>query len=297
MTAPRPILPKTYWLISRSTAEGQCLLRPDEPSNQLFQYAVAEAAQRYKIELLAVTVMSSQYDAVVYDTDGRLPFFLAHFHKLLAHLINAREGRDGPFWDAKEPTRVELVDMEDVLEAVMGTLATPVQAHLVERAQDWPGSLTRSMWGGPPEKVERPELYFGAKTGMPGVAEFKTSVPPTFRGSKGAWAALVERRLDARERAIGLEREAARIKCVGATRALTSAATPSAAHRAPARGFVPVLNAATAELRLRAAKALKRFRWLYRRAFEAFRSGSRDAIFPPGTFQMRHRCGVVCAQN
>ena len=95
MTAPREVLPGRCYLITRRCTRREFLLRPDEVTNKAFLYCLGEAAQRYGIDVVSVLALSNHWHGIVYDRDGRFPEFLAHFHKLVAKVLNARWGR----WD------------------------------------------------------------------------------------------------------------------------------------------------------------------------------------------------------
>ena len=88
VTQPRRIVPGETHMITRRISQRRYLLRPDENLNEIFEYCLAEAAERYNIGLIAWLVMSNHYHAVVHDPDGNLPAFTEHLHKLLAKSIN-----------------------------------------------------------------------------------------------------------------------------------------------------------------------------------------------------------------
>ena len=81
VTQPRQIIPGETYLITRRCTRREYLLRPDDETNAVFDYCLAEAAARYGIGLIAWTAMSNHYHAVVHDPKGCLPAFLEQFHK------------------------------------------------------------------------------------------------------------------------------------------------------------------------------------------------------------------------
>src|SRR5687767_10471489 len=102
MTAPRQILPGRFYLVSRRCTQRMFLLRPDEKTNEIFQYCLAEAATRFDIGLIAWVTMSNHYHAVLYDPHGRLPAFLEHAHKMIARCMNARWNRWENLWSTEQ---------------------------------------------------------------------------------------------------------------------------------------------------------------------------------------------------
>jgi len=59
MTAPRRILPGKVAMLTRRSTQRQYLLRPDELTNEIFEYCLAEAAKRFDIGLIAWLAMSN----------------------------------------------------------------------------------------------------------------------------------------------------------------------------------------------------------------------------------------------
>jgi len=113
--APRPVLPRQFYLITRRCTQRQLLLRPDPETNNAFIYCLVEAALRYGITVLLSCAMSNHHHTVIYDRDGRYPEFVEHFHKLLARSQNALRGRWENFWSSEQTCVVRLVDREAVL--------------------------------------------------------------------------------------------------------------------------------------------------------------------------------------
>ena len=60
MTAPRQILARTTYLLSRRCLNRMFLLRPSPISNALFQYLLAVAAAHYGVVVHAYCVLSNQ---------------------------------------------------------------------------------------------------------------------------------------------------------------------------------------------------------------------------------------------
>ena len=82
-------------MVTRRCTQRQFLLRPDDETNNAFLYCLAEAAARFGLIVLLPQMMSNHHHTVLYDPDGRINEFTAHFHKLLAKCQNVLRRR----WD------------------------------------------------------------------------------------------------------------------------------------------------------------------------------------------------------
>ena len=80
-------------MITRRCSERRFFLRPDAETNNAFIYCLGVAALKYGVRVIFTATMSNHHHTGVLDVDGRLPDFLAHFHKLLAKHQNALRGR------------------------------------------------------------------------------------------------------------------------------------------------------------------------------------------------------------
>src|SRR5262245_6318773 len=139
MSRPRQVLPNQLYLITRRCTQRQFLLRPDEETNNSFAYCLAEAAQRYDIDIVLATAMSNHHHTVIYDGRGNYPQFIEHFHKMLARCMNARWGRWENLWAAEEVCVTRLLDPATVIGKLVYAAANPVKDGPVERAHQWPG--------------------------------------------------------------------------------------------------------------------------------------------------------------
>lgn len=115
MTMPRQVLPGTFYMLTRRCTQRQFLLRPDDETNNAFAYCLAEAAQRFEIELIVAQQMSNHHHTTFFDRHGRVIEFVAHFHKMLAKCQNALRGRWENLWSTEPPCLVELVEPADVI--------------------------------------------------------------------------------------------------------------------------------------------------------------------------------------
>jgi putative transposase len=158
-------LPRSDLPLTRRCTQRQFSLRPDETTNAIVAYCLAEAAERCEVDLVAWLVMSNHYHAVVHDPHGRFPVFREHLHKMLAEALNVRWCRWENLWSAEETCVTYLPTPEDIFDKVVYVLANPVVDHLVERLGDWPGRSSLRHLGGAQTVHERPRSYFRATGG------------------------------------------------------------------------------------------------------------------------------------
>src|SRR5690242_7993744 len=164
MTAARQVIPGRTYFISRRCTQRQMFLRPNGTVNQIVEYCLAEAAERFGVTLHAHKAMSNHVHMIIRDNLGNYPEFLAHFHKMVAKAMNALLGRWENFWATEQPNAVYLVESSDRFAKLIYLLANPVAADLVDRVSDWPGASSYSMHlSGRSRTVKRPRVYFRAK--------------------------------------------------------------------------------------------------------------------------------------
>jgi REP element-mobilizing transposase RayT len=175
VSLPRPILPGSIYLLTRRCTQRQFLLKPTPLTCQIFQYCLAVAAERTGVLVHAACVLSNHWHAVVSDPHGHMPVFTAELHKYVSKAVNASLGRWENLWASEQPSQVRLVGPEDVIARMIYTLANPVAARLVARAEQWPG-----VWGYLPahsKAVARPRVFFRDNGPMPAVATLSFVAP------------------------------------------------------------------------------------------------------------------------
>src|SRR3954467_5658539 len=139
MSIPREVLPGQTYMITRRCTQRQFLMRPDRDTNNAFIYCLAEAAARYRIEVIFTVAMSNHHHTGIHDVEGNYPAFLEHFHKLFAKCQNSLRGRWENFWSSEQTSVVRLVDPHDAIEKMIYALTNPVKDGLVGEAHHWPG--------------------------------------------------------------------------------------------------------------------------------------------------------------
>lgn len=297
MTAPRQVLPKATYLVTRRCTQRQLLLRPSPLVNEIFLYVLGVALHRYGILLHAVCVLSNHYHLVVTDPGARLPAFGQYLDALVARCLNASLGRWESFWAPGSYSAVTPATPADVLDKVAYVLANPVAAGLVRTASEWPGVWSSpALIGAGRIVVQRPSHFFRANGGMPESVELELTVPPGF-ASADEFRALLLEALSEREALAARRLEEEGRSFLGARRVLAQSPTSRAASEAPRRGLKPRVAARDRWKRIEALARLREFLRAYREAWNAWRAGDRDAVFPAGTYGLRVLQGVPCASG
>lgn len=295
MTAPRQVLPGTTYLVTRRCAQRQFLLRPSRLTNDIFLYVLALAARRYGVRVHAFCVLSNHFHLVLTDPDARLPAFEQYLDALVARAINASLGRWEAFWAPSSYSAVALASAEDVLAKTAYVLANPAAAGLVRQASDWPGLWTAPAWiGGEALVARRPATFFRGRGHMPDSVELELAVPPGFDSADALREQLCSLLSELEERAARELRSDGRA-FLGADRVLAQRPSGRPAGGEPRRGLKPRVAACDKWKRVEALTRLLDFVREYRRAWAALRAGVRDALFPPGTYELRIAHGVRCA--
>ena len=293
----REVLPGQTYMITRRCTQRQFLMRPDRQTNNAFIYCLAEAAARYRIQVLFTVAMSNHHHTGVYDPEGNYPAFLEHFHKLFAKCQNAWRGRWENFWSSEQTSVVRLVEPGDVLEKLTYALTNPVKDRLVERAHHWPGvtSLEPTLRGAR-LYASRPKHFFRDDGTMPETVSLLFSRPKGFEHlSVSEFARLVVERVRQVEEAVLAERRRTGSRVLGRRAVLSQKCTDRPTNREPRRELTPRVAARSKWSRIEALLRNRAFQDAYAAARASFISGVRDALFPPGTYWLRRFASAACA--
>lgn len=284
----------TRYLLSRRCTQRQFLLKPSAMTNAIFLYCLALAAEKTGVVVHAYCVMSNHYHAVVTDPFGRIPEFMEHLHKYVAKCMNASLGRWENFWATEQPSLVALEDDADVLKRLVYTLTNPVEAFLVERCDKWPGlhSTPEQLLGGSVE-APRPDVFFRKDGPTPEVASLAVTRPAIFEDlDDAAFAALLREAIASREDELRAQAKAQRIRFLGLRRVRAQKHSDTPQTVAPRRHLSPRVAAANKWRRIEALRRLRGFLAEYRAAWEQWRQGLRDVLFPPGTYALVRHAGA-----
>lgn len=283
-------------MITRRCSERRYFLRPDPETNNAFIYCLALAAQKYGVRVMFTATMSNHHHTGVVDVEGRLPDFLAHFHKLLAKHQNALRGRWEAMWATEQTSAVELVQPEDVFEKMVYAFANPIADHLVEKVHHWPGvSSLAATRADKPLAANRPKVFFRPDGEMPPAVSLPLFLPPDLiSGSRAAFIARLEERIAAAERDAARERRETGRSIVGRAAVRAQHWNDSPHSREPRRGLDPRVACKNTWRRIEALARNKAWLEAYRRAREAFVESMPAVCFPAGTFWLRRYAGVTC---
>jgi putative transposase len=286
MVAPRQIVPGRTYLVTRRCTQRQYLLRPDSLTNVIFLYCLAEAALRFRVQVLGWTAVSNHYHAVVYDPEGRLPDFLAHFHKMTAKALNARWSRRENLWAAEPASVVRLVEPGDVLDRVVYTLANPVADDLVDRVLNWPGASSLPCMDGRTLTLKRPRTFFRRRGSMPESVTLRLATPEGWQDRPHEWFLLVRNGVAAREHAASMARVEAGRRIVGRRALLRMSHERRAETFEPRRTLRPHLACADPLRRRRELDAIRSFRAAHANARRQIAAGDPGVVLPYGTFRL-----------
>ena len=291
------VLPDTTYLVTRRCSERRFFLRPSRIINQIFAYCLAYAAEQTGVLLCAFTVMSNHYHAVICDPEGRLPEFMAHLNKLLGKCVNAHLGRWESLWSPEKFSAVALEDPDDVLDKILYCLANPVESALVESSRQWPGRSTKPHdYTKPAKSIRRPKVFFRDDGEMPESVRPEVTVPPAFEDLTAAqFSAKLAKALAAREAELRAKHAAEGRKYLGREAVLAQDPFDRPKSFEPRRGLNPRVAGRDKWKRIEAIKRLKSFLEAYRGAWERFKAGVKDVVFPAGTYWMCQHAGLSSA--
>jgi len=295
MSLARAVVPGRTYMITRRCSERRFFLRPDDETNNAFIYCLGVAALKYGIQIIFTATMSNHHHTGVLDVEGRLPDFLAHFHKLLAKHQNALRGRWEAMWASEQTSAVELVDPDDIFEKMVYALANPVAGHLVEKADQWPGvSSLAATIANKPLSASRPKTFFRADGDMPPTVSLPLFLPSELMpDSRAAFISRLQERITLAEQTAAAERRESGRRIVGRAAIRTQHWNDCPRSPEPRRVLDPRLACKNTWRRIEALARNKVWLEAYRRAREAFLTGATLA-FPHGTFWLRRYAGVVC---
>jgi hypothetical protein len=214
-------------------------------------------------------------------------------------LLQAHLGVEGPVWEDKPTSVVDLRTMNAFVEEGGYVVAQPVEAEAVAYSYQWPGLLTlASQMGNKTFTVERPSVYFSKRNKTWPQTISLTLGLPTFEGYSGdevrELISIEAERLEdeARRRVRREGRSFLGAKAVAKASRLRRATKPK---KRGDRNPTFAVGRNNPEALAQAAFAVKEFRRRYREALREWRRGNRAVEFPPGTVVMRRVHNAVVA--
>lgn len=283
MSLPRQILAGRPYMITRRCVQRQFLLLPDPITNSIFLYCLAEAAQRFGIDVILPSVLSNHHHTIVFDREGRVVEFMEHLHKMLARVLNARWGRSENLWSSAQVSLEPLEERNDVLEALVYAATNPVKDGLVEHVEDWPGvNGLAALLSGRPLQATRPTWYFREGGKMPASAILELTIPPEL-GDAETFRREVKEQIDRAVESFNEERRRAGRKVMGRAAVLRQPWSATPTTSTPRGGLRPSIAARSRWSRVEALARNRAFIDAYRVARKAWLAGE-PAVFPAGTY-------------
>lgn len=292
MTKPRPVFPGQFLIVQRRCTQRQFLLRPDDETNNAFTYLLAEASQRFGINVVLSQMMSNHHHTVAYDPHGHHVEFREHFHKLMAKSQNALRGRWENMWSTEEPCIIDAIASEDLLNQLVYVATNPVNDGLVDKVHHWPGpKFVHALLSGRPLRATRPRHFFRDDGPMPEELELHLGLPDDFP-EKQAFLAELERRIADVETQHAHERMQSGRRVMGRRSILRQSWRDTPTSREPRRNLRPRVAARDKLERIDALRRNKEWQAAYRSARLRWLAGF-DVEFPFGTYWLRRFAKVA----
>ncbi len=294
----RPIYPGRSYKITRRCIGRSLLLSPGADSAELVNfigYCLAHAAAVYGIQVHASVWMSNHHHTDVTDPDGNLVPFKQLLHSMIARGRNARLGRHDSFWSGGDACDTRRPTDDESLGDLVYTLTNPVAAGLVKWSRLWPGFTTMGWRFGEIRTFNRPDWFFDESGQMPEQVSMTLVRPPIFPDLDDD--ALYEKlvmEVRARELAVqkALREKSGRFmglrkllrqhwNCAPQSFSERFTVAPKYASSSKWRVLAELHRDREWERQYASARALLRAR--------------KPAVFPVGTYWMRHFAGAVVA--
>lgn len=294
MTMPYQYVPGTTYHAFRRCRDGQMLINPSSTVNRVVKAMLYRYIERYGLELHLFLFMPNHYHLVVTDPGQGLPHFLSTFHSQVTKKLNACTRREGYLWEPGYCPKVRVIENEKVLETMAYILTNPVRAGLVPSPREWPGvnNLIEEMDG---RELFTPSVSsHEADPGSPEMESLRLTMPPCLRPllSQDEYLEEIRARVDRMSVQARQEMAIQGRSFLGARGVLKRKRTVRPRNEPRKCRNIPTFSCNDPELRRAAIAELKRFRKEYRLAFEEFRKGNREVLFPMGTFKICRDAGA-----
>lgn len=291
----RPVLPGRTYLLTRRCRDRRFFLRPGDLVNQIFLYALAEAARKSGILIHAFIAMSDHIHVIATDLRQDRPDFMHALDLQVSKSVGAEVASWGGFWESGTYSAVELLDPESIVEKIVYTLTNAVAAGLVRRATRWPGATSAVMYFGTSLTIPRPDCRYYRNSGQPEKTVLRLTEPPGFDPIE--LQILLKRRIREVEKAKRAAMRTANRKFIGPNRVLRQDPHDTAASWEKRRGRNPTFASRDKWKRIEAAQRKRDWLHAYRAALGEFRRGVRDVVFPHGTWAMTRLYRCNCAPS
>jgi hypothetical protein len=291
----RPIYTGRSYKVTRRCLERRMFFLADDKADEvenLVGYCLAYAANEFGIQVHACVMMSNHHHTDVTDPSGNLVRFKQLFHSLLARGINVLRGRFDAVWSRDKPcdTRRELED--DALTDLVYTLTNPVKAGLVKWGHQWVGFTTYGMRYGETRTFSRPNFLFAEEGNMPATVQLTLQRPPFYQHlDDDAFYELLMAATRTREQKYHEEFHHFGRRFMGAEKVRRQRWNSAARSFEERFTRVPHVAASSAWSLLAELQRDREWERAYAKARADLLAG-REAVFPIGTYWLRHYAGV-----
>ena len=294
----RFIPPRSLVEVSAKTIQARYLLRTGPEMNRRFIGVLARAQSLYDVQVHAVACLSNHWHALVSPRDAwSLARFMNFVQGNLAKEAGDLHGWQGPFWGDRYHAVLVSEEPEIQHRRLSYCLAQGAKEGLVARPELWPGvhSIHALRDGKPLRGIwydRTAHRLAGRRSAvMPALEDFASDeilelAPLPCWALQGLTEdevqSLVARMVD------HISHEAAEEHRANGTRPSDPSAFlrvhPHQRPKATKRSPMPLVHAATREVRRRFRAGYAIFLEAYRDAADRLRAGQTDVEFPPGSF-------------
>ncbi len=296
MTKPRRHIAGQVALLTRRCSERRYFLRPDDYLGKVLPYEIGKAADKYEQHVYAALAMSNHVHFAIGDTTGDRSDFMRDSMSGIARSRNRDLGRSGHFWESGSYNDTVLLKREAIERKLLYTWLNPVQAGLVERAEDWPGFMILPKHWGKTIRIEKPERFYGRES--PDVVEFTPQPPPGYEDmSLEEVKEHFERLLEIAEDEIAAVRREFNEEVRGADNVKEVDPMDSPSTPDPWRGSNPRFATKDRELMAAAKAAYRAFVDRYETRRQRWVKGQtrgNKITFPCGTVQLKRQAPITC---
>lgn len=300
MTAARDVRPGVTWFTTRRTTRRHYLFSPDEEGRleQLYWYATAVCAKEHSVELHMTQLLSTHLHEVLTDTLGNLPLFFEHRNRLLVNALKVWRPWPEEVVSKTPACWVELPTAEAVIKEMAYVVANCVAAGLVRTPAKWPGvKVLVDEVGRRVVRVKRPDFYFDPNNpNWPDEVEIPIMMPKLLQEAFATQAAARQAIQAEVDKLVRKAHRENKIGYAGAKRVMKTPHTRRASSAEPFGARVPTFaTAGDPEVARRMVEERRSFRVAYRAAWQRWKAGEHDVIFPAGTWKMRVYHAARCA--
>jgi hypothetical protein len=277
------------------TIQGRLLLRPSQQVNSIVLGVLGRAQERYPLEIVSFSFLSSHYHLLVWVQDARqLALFMGYFNGNLAREVAHLTGWTDRIWARRYQAILVSGEEAAQVDRLTYILAQGVKENLVARVDEWPGvhSAHALRTGEPLEGIWHDRTFarslrLRGQTPEPGQVEIRQTVvlsqlPCWKHLTPEAYRTRVAELIHQIEATAAAERVKKGLEPLGVEKILAKdpESRPETLDRSPA----PFVHAATRKIRKELWEAYGWFLAAYREAADKLRNGDRNAAFPPGSF-------------